>query len=290
MLNAARLAVSPSQLPSRYALILGAAVSHPPDLPPDASRLIAWDPVNRRAVWSVDRRSPVASGVLATAGSLVFQGSTEGTLEAMEADSGKPLWKFPVGTGITAAPITYEAGKMQMIAVVAGAGGARLLEGGPVAAREVPEHNTPRLLAFSLNGTAKLPREAPAAAIPRAPAPFGTPEQVRRGKSLYARYCARCHGESTVDAGPLTDLKRSASLADPTKWQRIVYAGLLGPTGMPGFIAELHPEDIEALRAYVVERARNVDSGAERGAPRPARAESRPDRRPSGKLHPVPRS
>ncbi len=38
-------------------------------------------------------------------------------------------------------------------------------------------------------------------------------------------------------------------------WRLVVYAGLLGPTGMPGFMAELNPDPVEAVRAYVIEPA-----------------------------------
>ena len=58
-----------------------------------------------------------------------------------------------------------------------------------------------------------------------------------------------------MNAGPLQDLKHSTRLADTTQWQRVVYAGLLGSTGMPGFMAELNADDAEAIRAYVVDQA-----------------------------------
>jgi PQQ-dependent dehydrogenase (methanol/ethanol family) len=265
MLNGAELSVGEPQSPSRYAVNSGTTVNHPDGFATDASRLVAWDPVQKKARWNVNRSSPVASGVLATAGSLVFQGSTEGGLEALAADTGALLWKFDARTSITAAPITYEVNGIQLIAVVAGAGGARLLEGGPVAVR--PAHNTPRLLAFSLQGTAQLPVSAAADSVSHAPDSFGTPAQLKTGKALYDRYCARCHGEGAVNAGPLRDLKHSQRLADPRQWQLVVYAGLLTSTGMPGFMAELSPDDVEAVRAHVVQRAHASDPQASLGSP-----------------------
>jgi len=193
--------------------------------------------------------------VLATAGSLVFQGSTQGTLEAYSADTGKSLWTFDTGTSITAAPITYEVNGTQVLAVISGAGGASLLAGGTIAARQVPAHNIPRLLAFSLQGKAELPPAPPPDPNPRLPVRFGTPAQLARGGAVYDRYCSRCHGKDTINAGPLVDLKRSVRLANSMQWRNVVYAGVLGPTRMPGFFAELNPEDTEALRAYVVDRA-----------------------------------
>jgi quinohemoprotein ethanol dehydrogenase len=252
MLNSAEISFEDPQTQSRYILTSGAKVARPTGVAPDSSRLIAWDPIGQKPVWSLDRATPVASGVLATAGSLVFQGSSDGQLEALDANTGKRLWSRDIGTSITAAPIMYEVNGVQMLAVVAGAGGGALLAGGRTAAQHVPRSNTPRLLAFSLAGSAKLP--APpneTAALPAARA-RSEAAQSERGKLLYAQYCARCHGEDTLDAGPLKDLKRSDHLAHASQWQRVVYAGLLTQTGMPAFMAELKPDDIEAVRAYVV--------------------------------------
>jgi mono/diheme cytochrome c family protein len=258
MLNSAEISLEdqPSQTQSRYALTSAAKVTRAPGAAPDSSRLIAWDPVKQKFIWNVDRPTPVASGVLATAGSLVFQGTTDGQLEALDGASGGRVWSIEVGTSITAAPITYEVNGTQMLAVVAGAGGASLLAGGQAAAQHVPRNNTPRLLAFSLTGSAKLPTAPPhETAAPLPARADSAAAESGRGKLLYAQYCARCHGEDTLNAGPLKDLKRSDHLADASRWQRVVFAGLLTQTGMPGFMAELKPEDVEAIRAYVVDRA-----------------------------------
>jgi mono/diheme cytochrome c family protein len=193
--------------------------------------------------------------VLATAGSLVFQGTSNGTLEAFDAESGKPLWSTNPGTSITAAPISYSVGTTQYIAVVSGAGGATLLEGGTLAQKNVPAQNTPRLLVYSLTGTATLPAPKATAPMTAPPASFGTQPQLAKGKSLYADYCGRCHGADVINAGPLKGLTQSTRLADAKQWNLVVHAGLLGSTGMPGFMAELKPDDAEAIRAYVVARA-----------------------------------
>ncbi|MEO8309057.1 MAG: PQQ-dependent dehydrogenase, methanol/ethanol family, partial [Pseudomonadota bacterium] len=255
MLNSAELAVSKLQPVGRYALSTGTDVSHEPGTPPDSSRLIAWDPAKGKVVWSVDHETPVASGVLSTAGSVVFQGSTQGTLEAFQADTGKSLWRTDTGASITAAPVTYEVNGTQMVAVVAGSGGATLLEGGVETAKYVPATNTRRLLAYSLKGTAQLPIAPTSALQPSPPARFGTPAQVAKGKALYAEYCARCHGGDTINAGPLKDLKHSSRLGDSKQWGLVVHAGLLGASGMPGFMAELNAADADSIRAYVIDRA-----------------------------------
>lgn len=252
MLNSAQLSARVAEPPSRYALNTGADAMHPLGASQNSSRLIAWDPTEGRARWSLDRKTPEASGVLATAGGLLFQGTTDGSLQAMSTDTGQTLWRSDVGAAITAAPMTYAVGGTQMIAVIAGSGGAGLMAGGQDAADHLPGHNTPRLVAFSLRGTQTLPKPAAAATVPWPPPSFGTSIQLDRGMVLYERYCARCHGGSTINAGPLKDLRQSERLGDPSQWRTVVFAGLLRASGMPGFMAELTPEDSESVRAYVV--------------------------------------
>jgi alcohol dehydrogenase (cytochrome c) len=64
--------------------------------------------------------SAPTSGLLATAGGVVFTGDAEGYLIAFEARTGKVLWRFQAGGTIIAPPITYSLEGRQYIAVVAG--------------------------------------------------------------------------------------------------------------------------------------------------------------------------
>jgi PQQ-dependent dehydrogenase (methanol/ethanol family) len=84
----------------------------------------AWDPVGRKAVWKVTEKFPVWSGSLVTAGDVVFYGTMEGWFKALDARSGKELWRFKTGSGIIGQPVTYRGpdGK-QYVAVLAGVGG-----------------------------------------------------------------------------------------------------------------------------------------------------------------------
>jgi glucose dehydrogenase len=84
----------------------------------------AWDPVARKKVWSVKESFPVWSGMLATAGGVVFYGTMDGWFKALDARTGSLLWQFKVGSGVVGQPITYRGpdGK-QYVAVLAGIGG-----------------------------------------------------------------------------------------------------------------------------------------------------------------------
>jgi len=97
---------------------------------------IAWDATTGRKVWGIEEPFPVWGGALATAGGVVFYGTLDGWFKAVDASSGKALWKFKVGSGVVGNPIAYLGpdGK-QYIAVYSGIGGDMgLLIAGDVAA------------------------------------------------------------------------------------------------------------------------------------------------------------
>ena len=86
--------------------------------------LTAWDPVGGKPVWFVKEVLPVWSGTVATAGDLVFYGTMDGWFKALDARTGRELWKFKTGSGIIGQPVTYRGpdGK-QYVAVLSGVGG-----------------------------------------------------------------------------------------------------------------------------------------------------------------------
>jgi PQQ-dependent dehydrogenase (methanol/ethanol family) len=84
----------------------------------------AWDPVNRKAIWSIKENFPVWSGALVTAGDVAFYGTLEGWFKAVDARDGRPLWSFKTGSGIIGQPTTFRGpdGK-QYVAILSGVGG-----------------------------------------------------------------------------------------------------------------------------------------------------------------------
>ncbi|PYR41177.1 MAG: PQQ-dependent dehydrogenase, methanol/ethanol family [Acidobacteria bacterium] len=104
---------------------LGASVRMYPGPGGYQGELVAWDPVRGQKTWSVkDEKFPVYSGVLATAGDVVFYGTMDGWFKAVDARSGTELWKFHCGSGIVGNPMTYLGpdGK-QYVAIYSGIGG-----------------------------------------------------------------------------------------------------------------------------------------------------------------------
>ena len=84
---------------------------------------IAWDADKGKIVWSNPEPFSVWSGALATAGDVVFYGTLEGYLKAVDAKTGKELYKFKTPSGIIGNVNTYERNGKQYIAVLSGLGG-----------------------------------------------------------------------------------------------------------------------------------------------------------------------
>jgi len=80
----------------------------------------AWDPVKQKQVWFNKENLPYTGGLLSTAGGVVFHGDLKGWFHGLDAKTGKSLWKFNAGSGITAAPMTYTLDGKQYVAVVSG--------------------------------------------------------------------------------------------------------------------------------------------------------------------------
>jgi alcohol dehydrogenase (cytochrome c) len=84
---------------------------------------IAWDAQQGKIVWSLPELFSVWSGALATAGDVVFYGTLEGYLKAVDAKTGKELYKFKTPSGIIGNVMTYTHRGKQYIAVLSGVGG-----------------------------------------------------------------------------------------------------------------------------------------------------------------------
>jgi alcohol dehydrogenase (cytochrome c)/quinohemoprotein ethanol dehydrogenase len=228
--------------------------------------LVAWDPVTQSARWTVKYPGPWNGGTLATAGNLVFQGTAGGEFRAYTADTGKQLWSFPTQTGVIAAPMTYSVNGTQYVAVLAGWGGVWDLTQGDVTRQSGIIRNISRVLVFRIGGNAALPTPPPTATSVLDPPPFtGTAVQVADGATLYSNKCIVCHGVAAVAGALVTDIRHSAALNSEKQWQLIVHDGLLKEKGMVGWAGEYTPEQIEAIRQYIIRRA-NDDKAFEKQA------------------------
>ena len=85
--------------------------------------MIAWDADKGKIVWSIPEQWSVWSGVLATAGDVVFYGTLEGYAKAIDAKTGKLLWKFKSPSGIIGNFNSWSHGGKQYVGVLSGIGG-----------------------------------------------------------------------------------------------------------------------------------------------------------------------
>ncbi len=217
-------------------------------------RLVAWDPVQRKAAWEVVFPIGWNGGTLATAGGLVFQGNGTGKFVAYDAANGRPLWDFFAQTGILAAPVAYEVDGEQYVTVLAGWGGALPLFAGEVVT-QAPRGGVNRVLTFKLGAQASLPPMQTVRAPFDPPALTAAPETVDRGRAFYQLYCTQCHGHSVVAGGVVPDLRYGTTLGSRDAYASIVLGGALIKNGMLSFAQYLTPDDVEAIRAYVIREA-----------------------------------
>jgi len=224
-------------------------------------RLIAWDPVNQREVWRVERAGQANGGALSTAGGLVFQGTGSGYFTAMDASTGAELWSHHVQTGVIAAPISYEVDGVQYVAIMAGTGGSWAQVGGDTNMKGYALPNISRLLVFKLGGNVQLPAAVSFQRPPMSPPPhMAADEIIGMGAPLYETYCGGCHGAGVIGVGLMPDLRRTPYLHDASAWTQIVLGGALEPNGMASFASIMNQEQAQAVRAYVILRA-NQDAG-----------------------------
>ncbi len=103
---------------------LGARIRMSAGPGPSRGRFIAWDPGAGTIAWQLQEEYPVSGGALTTAGGLVFYGTMDGWLKAVDAKSGLEVWKYKTPSGIVGSPIAFQGpdGK-QYIAVLSGTGG-----------------------------------------------------------------------------------------------------------------------------------------------------------------------
>jgi quinohemoprotein ethanol dehydrogenase len=236
--------------------LFGLEVPTPPDglpKPRFEQVLKAWDPVTQKMVWSSKVMPFWSGGVMTTANGLVIQGSADGYLTVYDGRDGRVLHRINIGTGIMAAPMTYELDGAQYLAVAAGFGGALnagFVPGWAAAERE----NGPRILVFKLDAPGKVRMPAKLAVTPLVPAPAqyrGTPAQVARGQMLFGENCARCHGGAESPGGYPNLWKMTPETHDA--FMQIVREGAFVQAGMASFADVLSEQDARDIHAYIAQ-------------------------------------
>ena len=94
-----------------------------PDSHGGMGNFIAWDATTGEIKWSLPEQFSVWSGALATAGGVVFYGTLEGYLKAVDAETGEELYRFRTPSGIIGNVMTYTHADKQYIGILSGIGG-----------------------------------------------------------------------------------------------------------------------------------------------------------------------
>jgi alcohol dehydrogenase (cytochrome c) len=94
-----------------------------PDSDGNFGRLQAINLETRRTLWTARHRAPQTSGVLATAGGVVFAGAFDRVIRAYDDANGKVLWQTRLNDVSSSSPISYSVDGKQYVAVVVGQGG-----------------------------------------------------------------------------------------------------------------------------------------------------------------------
>ena len=226
---------------------------------------------NRSARWSVEHPLIINSGVLSTAGNLVFQGQGTGEFVAYAADTGKKLWSMQTGSAVNAVPVSFKFRGEQYVIVPVGWGGAfRLWSPSTMMVTPTSKYGPSRLLAFRLGGQQPFPLpKIQIPEVPRPPEQTFTAQQIKRGEALADSHnCTDCHSPKFDGAGRwvlnggVPDLRYMPPEAH-RDWYAIVLGGShqqqgMMPFGVPSKVpamSALSPADADDIHAYVIDRA-----------------------------------
>jgi quinohemoprotein ethanol dehydrogenase len=118
-----------------------------------------------------------------------------------------------------------------------------------------------RLLVFRRGASTQLPPEQEFTPPPLNPPPSVAPaETIARGREVYDASCVLCHDDpgnagGIFRRGLFPDLAYSPMLASREAFATVVIDGARAANGMASFADVLGADDVEAIRAYVVDKA-----------------------------------
>jgi quinohemoprotein ethanol dehydrogenase len=219
--------------------------------PKSFGKLIAWDPVQNKEVWSKIEKTTWNSGVLTTS-DLVFQGNAEGDFNALDAKTGQVLWSKNLGTGIVAPPITYLVDGVQYVTIAVGWGGVT-----GISNRNTEQINPGTVYTFAIGKNVAMPvyeKEAKKEYLTLAVE--ATDAQIAKGASLFGKNCGPCH---TLNANNPGGNIPNLTYSHPDimgAFHQIVRDGIFLPKGMPKFKGRLSDEDISNIKGYILSSAK----------------------------------
>jgi methanol dehydrogenase (cytochrome c) subunit 1 len=114
----------PFMLPYRAGqFFVGATLNMYPGPKGTLGQVKAMNAVTGKFEWEIKEKFAVWGGTTATAGDLVFYGTLDGHIKALDSRNGKELWKFKLPSGVIGHPITFGHKGKQYVAIYYGVGG-----------------------------------------------------------------------------------------------------------------------------------------------------------------------
>jgi len=208
----------------------------------------AFDPITGGYKWRHELESDYNGGVVATRGGLLFHPEGTGEFSARDTDDGEILWRYRApGTFRSTSVMTYQVGGDQYVATMMN--GNRAIDlGGAV-------------LAFKLDGNLNLPiPDIVQATVPELPDGDFSVDQISEGDDIYHAQCASCHGGIGIpnEVAIVAPDLRLMTLSTHDVMSDIVIGGSRADRGMPEFRDAITSDQLESIRAFVVEQARRL--------------------------------
>lgn len=215
--------------------------------------LIAWNPILKKKVWTIQQTADWNGGLLATTTDLLFQGTAEGDFVCYDGSNGKVLWKINLGGGIIAPPISYQLADKQYISIAVGWGGGYGMK------KKFAPLQTGKIFTFVLNGNAPLPKfnNSKVLTIPKTDFK-SNPLELAQGETLYWKFCGTCHVVNEGGGGLAPDLAYSAIVANDQNLLSVVHDGAYLPLGMPKFQNRLTQQEILSIQKYILSKANAI--------------------------------
>jgi len=177
---------SPNLEHKRGELFLGGTFKMLPD-PPPTGWVTSVDQDSGHVRWRFHADAPVISGIVPTAGGLIFFGDMSGNFYALDSADGTVRFKTNTGGAMAGGVISYRLGQRQYVAATSG----------NISRFSWGESGLPHIVIYrqdvptSVGPTAELP--SPDAASP----PLSSaPGAANQGEAVFNRLCASCHGAS----------------------------------------------------------------------------------------------
>lgn len=183
----------------------------------------------------------------------MFQGTADGRFLAYDARDGRKLWEVPVGSGVVAAPSTYEVGGEQHVSIAVGWGGVY-----GIVQRATDRVSPGRVYTFRLGGTAAMPAVVQAERRPLVSGIAYRKEDVEPGTNLYVANCAGCHGVPGQNSGGNVPNLGYSTRETLEALPAVVLQGAFASQGMPHFGNRLDEAQVLQIRAFILDTAAAV--------------------------------